>query len=146
MSATTTKQPSAISTLFQGALINARRHQEDADDAALRRICIYYACDVAGMVWSNCNLEKIQQVSNNGHRLASILIADSSKEDPIQTEEVASNNREASVDTFLRTMANHRTELSPNAFLMMQEFKITQPMALELMSIIHDSICKIIER
>ena len=145
MSTTTTK-PSAIEVLFSTALQNARLHREDTDDSALRRICIYYACDVAGMVWESCSLEKIQQVSNNGHRLANIIIAGTADEDPIQTEGAAYANRETDVKTFLRHMANHRTEISPNAFLMMREFKISQVSAIELMSMVKDNIRTIIEQ
>ena len=145
MSTTTTK-PSAIEVLFSTALQNARLHREDTDDSALRRICIYYACDVAGMVWESCSLEKIQQVSNNGHRLANIIIAGTADEDPIQTEEAAGANRETDVKTFLCHMADHRTEISPNAFLMMREFKISQVNAIELMSMVQDEIRNIVEQ
>ena len=43
-------------------------------------------------------------------------------------------------------MIDHRTELSPNAFLMMREFKISQVNAIELMSMVKDNIRTIIEQ
>ena len=145
MSTTITK-PNAMKALFSTALQNARLHREATDDSALRRMCIYYACDVAGRVWESCPLEMVQQISNSGHRLANIIIAGTANEDPIQTKEAANANCETDVNTFLHRMTDHRTELSPNAFLMMKEFKISQVNAIELMSMVKDNIRTIIEQ